>query len=255
MDKIEKLERQLEEARFNNDVERINAELVRWKNAYFGKCYSSNLFNRRTKSVNATIIRVTDVTINSSYCTGWKEPDINDYKTAIANSYGREVKIEFEHIYFCVNKERNSIYLSINNSHTDILSFNKPKYEISLEKYLSILNTVRDNIYNSGFVISDTVKDFDVFDDDNLKISCLEKTGIKLLEITNPNTLLLLSFHPFVYGNKIIVSPESKAILTDEITKLNNHLNSWVGIPESYRVIENINRKLELLKEILKQMI
>ena len=137
------------------------------------------------------------------------------------------------------------------------------RYEISEEKYNKIKNLVlerTDSLLYSDLFSKSLTKSELVFgyygDSDRLKN--LKKLGHSFVELNSDEVFTISNWHPFLYdGNKLMISPESRAIIESRIEELKRQDSNNTGFHYADQYIpptDIYRREITRLRNILSRL-
>ena len=222
MNQIQELEKQLEQLRkqkrFENCVENLN----RWKNGFIGKYYCTHTLSRDTlssKNRNSRFIcqaaKVKDVILSYN--------GVDEVTDANKLSYDDpSVCVLYEQIEIRIEQDGQST-INISNTYAKAHQARLYRHFITEEQYNKLKNIVNNSITD---ILTCKLSDanscdlpIDVYR--SSKSDVLSKYGHKMIDLT-PEEVYHLSWHPFVYGDKIISNEMSLQMILDEFKKETN---------------------------------
>lgn len=234
MSEIDELERKLAEVKLKDFIDTVSGQLERDKRIE-GKCFCTRkIIKNNVKQFSA--MKVLSVRLN----VDGDEPTEGDYRNMM--KYGLDtVRIDCEYVSYRIDAKRGEVNMSINNySCTNSKSFTVYSHEISVEEYDKIVCGIKNKVFDVDMFAGETMSVFDYYNNDaKKKCGLLGRQAIELLSVDS-DILMLMSFHPLLIGDKIIVSDASLNILWDKIKEVNDNIASMRGMEYSYRVINNL---------------
>lgn len=224
---IQDLQNQIKELNLKKDYDNLIQKYNELKEKFEGKCFASkglriHSLGEYNKLHNLDLCKCIKVCISDDYLGVSKEYVINsfaDYK-AINCKQHLQVHIICENINIYVNNDDISINI---RKETIYKPNNFPgfKYEIDETVYNNIKHITTQSIDN---ILSYPVKGAYTYIPSSTKSEELKKLGYNFVTIDSDEAYVL-SKHPFVYENKLLVSETSIQILHNMI-KETKHLNS-----------------------------
>lgn len=255
-EKIEDLQNQIKELHLKKDYDSLMQKYNELKEKFESKCFASkglriHSLGDYSKLHNLNLCKCTKVCITDGFVDS-REFTINsfsDYKSIIFNRILR-IHIICENIAIYVNNDNVSIDIRKETIYNpkDFPSF---KYEIDETVYNNIKHITTQSIDN---ILSYPVKGAYTYITSSTKTEELKKLGYKFVTIDSDEAYIL-STHPFVYENELLVSETSMQILqniikeTERLDKLD--IDEYV---DSYNMVKRLGiyeRQLDILYTII----
>ena len=215
---ITDLQNQLKELKLKKDYDSLIEKYNELKEKFEGKCFASKGLRIHTledysKLHNLGMFKCTKVCILDSFCspTEYTINSLEDYKS-ITYKEDLQISISGESIDIHVHNGDVSLYIREKN-HYQAHNFPMFKYEIDETVYNNIKHIVTQSVNN---ILSYPVKGAYTYLPGTTKTAELKKLGYKFITI-NSDEAYVLSTHPFVYGNELLVSEASVQILQNLI--------------------------------------
>lgn len=225
MDKIQELEKQLEQLRKQKRFENCIENLNRWKNDLIGKYYCTHTLSRSIfsrKNQNSTFIcqaaKVKDVILSYNGV---------DVVTDVNKLFNNDpsVFVLYEEIEITITQDGQST-VRISNTYAQAHQARFYRHFITEEQYNKLKNIVNNSITD---ILTSKLSDANGCDlpiDTNRssKSDVLSKYEYEMIDLT-PEEVFYLSWHPFVYGDQIINNEMSLQMILDEL-KIETNLDS-----------------------------
>jgi hypothetical protein len=213
---IQDLQNQLKELNLKKDYDSLIEKYNELKEKFEGKCFASkglriHSLGEYAKLHNLNLCKCTKVCITDDYDKEYAINSFSDYK-AINYKQHLRIYINCENIVIYVNNDDVSIDIRKETKYNpkDFPSF---KYEIDETVYNNIKHITTQSIDN---ILLYPVKGAYTYMPSSTKTQELKKLGYKFVTIDSDEAYIL-SAHPFVYENELLVSETSIQILQNII--------------------------------------
>lgn len=215
---ITDLQNQLKELKLKKDYDSLIEKYNKLKEKFEGKCFASkglriHSLGDYTKLHNLGMTKCTKVCIVNSFYPP-TECTINSFEDYKSNAYKENLQITISGESIDIRVHNGDVSLDIREkNHYQAHNFPMFKYEIDETVYNNIKHIVTQSVNN---ILSYPVKGASTYLPESTKTAELKKIGYKFVTIDSDEAYIL-SDHPFVYGNELLVSEASVQILQNLI--------------------------------------